>query len=77
MSDFQPIVSSNIESAAYDAAAKTITVKFRNGTAYKYFNAGPHLWQDFAETFDGENGRSAGKFFFAKIKALDFESVEA
>lgn len=76
MSDFRPIVSSNLESAAYDAAAQTITVRFKNGTAYKYPNADADLWASFEKTFDGKDGRSAGKFLDATLRQMSYERIE-
>ncbi len=68
MTDFQPIVSSNLESGAYEKAKRTLTLRFKNGTAYEYTKCMPSLWTKFQKTFDGKEGRSAGKFFFANIK---------
>lgn len=45
--EFQKIVSSNLESAAYDADSESIIVRFKNGTAYRYPNCDERLWKDF------------------------------
>jgi len=67
--EFQPIVSSNLESAAFDAKGRKAVIRFNNGTAYEYTKFMPSLWTKFQKTFDGKTG-SAGKFFFANIKKL-------
>lgn len=74
--NFQPIVSSNLESAAFDAKARTAVIRFKNGTAYEYSKFMPGLWKKFEATFAGKNGASAGKFFFANIKKLSCEQLE-
>ena len=76
MSNFQPIVSSNLESAAFNADEQAIIVRFKNGTAYKYPNCGEKLWKDFQSQFDGQKGRSAGKFLNAQLKPRAYERVE-
>lgn len=76
MSEFQPIVSTNLESAAYDAAEQTITVRFKSGTAYKYSNATAKIWTDFQKQFDGKQGRSAGKFFQSTIRVMQCEKID-
>lgn len=74
MSVFKPVVSSNIESAAFEGGS--IIVRFKNGNAYKYPNASPKLWSEFEKTFDGKDGRSAGKFLNAKLRQLPYERIE-
>ena len=76
MSEFQPIVSSNLDSAAFDADGKAIIVRFQNGTAYKYPNCDEKLWNDFKATFDGKQGRSAGKFMHAQLKPRPYEKLD-
>lgn len=73
--DFQPIVSSNLESAAFDKKKREAVIRFKNGTAYLYKKFLPSLWTRFQKTFDGTKG-SAGKFFFAEIKKLPYEQLE-
>lgn len=72
---FEPITSSNLESAAYDREWKELTVRFKNGTAYKYFDVTPTLWRDFKKLFDGRAG-SAGSFFAKQIRFLSNEKQE-
>lgn len=74
--NFQPIVSSNLESAALDAATGDIIVRFKNGTAYKYPKAGVVVWNNFQKTFSGKNGLSAGKFLNAQLRPLAYERIE-
>lgn len=73
---FEPIVSSNLESAAYDAKAKKILVRFKNGTAYAYPRCDEKLWKDFQSQFDGKAGRSAGKFLHAQLRARPYEVLD-
>lgn len=76
MSEFKPVVSSNIESAAFDTATGSITVRFKNKSQYRYPNAGPKIWKEFEKTFDGKDGRSAGKFLNAKLRPMPYERIE-
>lgn len=74
--EFQQINSSNLESAAYDPKKRELIVRFKNGTAYKYFKCMASLWKKFLKEFDGLDGRSAGSFFFKYIKKLKCEQLE-
>ena len=74
MSEFQPIVSSNLESAAFVDGA--IVVRFKNGSSYRYPNCTGELWTKFQKTFDGKQGRSAGKFVNAELKPKPYERVD-
>lgn len=76
MSEFKSIVSSNLDSAAYSANSKTMFVRFKNGTTYRYPSVANKIWQEFEATFSGEDGKSAGKFFNAHIRSLPCEKVE-
>ena len=42
--EFQPIVSSNLESAGFDAKGRKAVIRFKNGTAYEYTKFMPSLW---------------------------------
>ncbi len=74
MTEFQPIVSSNIEAAAYIDGA--IVVRFKNGSAYRYPNCDADLWKKFQKEFDGKQGRSAGKFLNARLRAKPYERID-
>lgn len=74
MSKFSPIVSSNLESAAF--VDGTIVVRFKNGTAYSYPNCDEKLWSKFQKTFDGKNGLSAGKFLNAELKPRPYVKID-
>lgn len=74
--NLKPINSSNLEAAAYDEETRVLTVEFKNGSKYKYPEFPLDLYKDFEATFSGENGKSAGKFFYAKIRHLPCEPVE-
>jgi hypothetical protein len=76
MAEFKPIVSSNLDAAAYDPKAKVLVIRFKNGTSYRYPKFPQDLWKKFEKTFDGKDGRSAGKFFFAEIRQLPSEKIE-
>ncbi|HQU85918.1 MAG TPA: KTSC domain-containing protein [Pyrinomonadaceae bacterium] len=76
MSASKKINSSNLEAAAYDEETKALIIEFKNGSKYKYPEFPLNLWTDFEATFSGEDGKSAGKFFFAKIRHLPCEQVE-
>jgi len=73
--EFQKIVSSNLESAAYDADSESIIVRFKNGTAYRYPNCDERLWKDFQKQFDGKQGRSAGKYLNAHLRPKAYEKL--
>lgn len=75
MSEFKPIVSSNLKGAVYDPASEELIVTFTNGTRYKYPCFEPELYTEFQKTFDGKNG-SAGSFFAKKIRFRDNEKIE-
>jgi hypothetical protein len=70
------IKSSNLASASYNRITRELTVNFKNGSTYKYPNVSNELYEKFEDTFSGENGKSAGKFFNEHIKGLPFEKVD-
>lgn len=72
----KPVTSSNIAAAGYSAETETLVVEFRSGAKYKYPNIPLDQWKDFEATFDGTEGRSAGKFFNAKFRDLPCEKDE-
>jgi hypothetical protein len=74
--NMKQIKSSNLHSASYNSVTKELTVNFHNGSTYKYPNVSTSLNDRFEETFSGENGKSAGKFFNAEIKHLPCEKVK-
>lgn len=74
MSDFQPIVSSNLDSAAYEDDA--IVVRFKNGYAYRYPNCSADLWKKFQKEFDGQQGRSAGKFLNKNLAVKPYARID-
>ncbi len=74
--ELKPVISSNIESAGYCAETNTLVVKFKSGKKYKYPDVSPEVYKDFEATFGGADGKSAGKFFYANIRALACEEVE-
>lgn len=75
MSEFKPIKSSNLEAACYNGTSKEMVVRFKGGNEYRYFDISEKLWNEFADTFSGDGGKSAGKFFSANIRHLPCEKV--
>ncbi|MCC7308320.1 MAG: KTSC domain-containing protein [Acidobacteria bacterium] len=75
MSEFQPIVSSNLESAAF-VDGDTIIVRFKSGKAYAYVDTDEGLWKRFKKEFDGKDGRSAGKFHAKHIRPLPAKQLD-
>ena len=63
---FKQITSSNLDAARYDADSQTLTVRFKNGTSYRYDGVPAEVNSKFEETF-GEDG-SAGRFFAQNIR---------
>lgn len=54
--------SSNIESFSFDPETDTLTVSFRSGDEYDYFNVPPSVYRAF------QSAGSAGQFFIRSIK---------
>lgn len=54
--------SSNIESFSFDPETDTLTVLFRSGDEYDYFNVPPAVYRSF------QSAGSAGSFFARSIK---------
>lgn len=74
--EFKEINSSNLKRAAYQEESETLVVEFKGGTKYRYSPVPAELYREFEKEFDGEEGRSAGRFFHARIRSLPFEKVE-
>ncbi len=70
------IKSSNLKSAEYDAETEVLIVEFKNETRYQYPDVAAPLYADFEKTFDGEDGRSAGKYFHKHIRPLPCDKIE-
>lgn len=65
-----PVSSSNIMSAGYDAANETLEIEFTGGSVYQYYNINNYLYEQFAAA------ASKGQFFNANIKnAFPFSRV--
>jgi hypothetical protein len=62
-----PLKSSNIEGAHYDAATRTMTIKFKSGGTYKY---GGVVQQTYDDLISAE---SPGKYFHKTIKSGDYK----
>lgn len=74
--EFKPIKSSNLEAACYNGSTREMVVRFKGGNEYRYFDIPQELWNQFADTFSGDGGKSAGKFFHANIRNLRCEKIE-
>jgi hypothetical protein len=66
MKDFTSVKSSNIDGAKYDAASKSLTVKFKSGSVYEYTGVPHETYSQFAATF--QSGESSGGFLNKHIK---------
>lgn len=65
-----PVSSSNIMSAGYDAPSETLEVEFKDGAVYQYFNVGSTMYEAFMQA------SSKGQYFNAYIKnAVPFSRV--
>ena len=62
--EFSPMKSSYIQGVAYDEAAKKLTVQFKNGVAWEYYDVpeAAHVSLLLAE--------STGKFYAKEIKGV-------
>lgn len=67
-----PVKSSQIESVGYDAASKTLAVKFNrgNGAVYHYPGVEEKAWKDLI------GAKSIGAHFGQHIKKLPFNKIE-
>jgi hypothetical protein len=66
----EPVASSNILSAGYDAPSETLEVEFQNGTVYQFYNISQELYDQFM------GAPSKGRFFNIYIKnACPFSRV--
>jgi hypothetical protein len=57
-----PIASSNVASAGYDASSETLEVEFTNGSVYQYYNVDAFLYEQF------QQAPSKGQFLNTNIK---------
>jgi hypothetical protein len=46
--EWQPVSSSTIERIKYDASSMTLSVEFKNGTVYEYFDVPEVVYEEFA-----------------------------
>jgi hypothetical protein len=58
----QPIESSNIQDAGFDAATGTLEITFRSGKRYRYHGVSPERFSEFMAA------PSKGSFFAREIK---------
>lgn len=67
----EPLESSSLAAAGYDAATATLEVEFRHGGVYRYFLVPQSAWRAF------QAASSKGRFFVAEIRDhYPFERVE-
>lgn len=55
--------SSNVDGAHYDAASRTLTVKYKSGGSYTYADVPAHHWNEL------QKAESVGKYLHAHIKS--------
>ena len=71
--------SATIHKVAYDEKEKTLTMEFRSGNIYRYYDVQPRLWKVFQLYIECEG--SPGSFFNEYIKGQftseKIKSVEA
>ena len=58
----QPIDSTNIISAGYDAATQTLELEFKGGVVWQYANFPMEMWYEFL------GAPSQGKYFSSQIR---------
>lgn len=69
--NMQPVESSNLSAAGYDATTKKLRIQFKNGSIYEYSDVAK-------QTYDGLlSAESAGKYFTAYIRNLPFVRIGA
>lgn len=68
---WQAVVSSNIESIAYEYEEENLLIKFHSGRIYRYLEVDPEIFQQM------QQAPSIGKYFAANIKpAYKYEVME-
>jgi KTSC domain-containing protein len=71
---FQPVKSSNLAEAAYDAENKVAQVRFKSGGLYEYPNIEPKDWNEFEKTFQAQD--SSHGAFARYIKNDKFKKIK-
>jgi len=75
--EFTAVVSSMMTGARRDPATGFVYVRFTSGDVYRSeaaVDAGTYTL--FEKEFDGEGGRSAGKFYHRELKKLGFKNMK-
>mgnify|MGYP003747505563 CR=1 FL=1 len=67
MEEFNIIGSSVLSRAVYDEKLRILTITFKNGKSYSYYNLPQEIWQAFKEA------DSKGRFFISNIKGKYIE----
>ena len=62
--DWRDVSSSMITRVGYDAASMTLTVEFRNGAIYEYFEIPENIFDELVSS------ASAGQFLAQNIKGI-------
>ena len=60
----QPISSSNIVSAGYDAVTQTLELEFKGGIVWQYPSVPEYMWFEFL------GAPSQGKYFLSQIRPM-------
>lgn len=72
MIQFEPIKSTNLLEASFNANEKKMLVRFRGGGLYEY-DVTPEEYAEFAKTFQTEE--SSGKHFHKNFRTRAFRKV--
>ena len=62
--EWHPLASSVIARAAYDEPSRTLSIEFRSGTLYEYFDVPQTIYQELVEA------PSAGGYFAENIRDI-------
>ena len=69
--NMQPVESSNLAAIGYDPTAKTLAVRFTNGSLYHYPNVEQPLYDGLMAA------ESKGRYFHAHVRALQATKIAA
>lgn len=61
--DWHTVSSSSIERVAYDSSSMTLTVEFKHGGAYQYFDVPDQIYQELV------NASSPGQYLAQNVKS--------
>ncbi len=67
MEEFNISGSSVLSRAVYDEKLRILTISFKNGRSYNYYNVPEEIWKSF------KDADSKGRFFISNIKGRYIE----